>query len=354
MTLRVARASKVIGMPVTQAQCEGVFQRLGLRFTSSPGQITVTPPSWRFDLRIEEDLIEEVIRVVGYRQLPDTPPLAPVTPRVRTETQRGVNDLRHAMAALGFQETITFSFVEERWETELAGNADPIRVLNPIASPLAVMRSSLLGSLVGALQFNLARKATRARLFEVARVYRRSPSAVNHATGVAGVEQPRKLAGLAWGSVDALQWGQKERAVDFFDLKGDVEALLAPRAAVFRPAEHPALHPGRSARIEVDGHAIGFIGELHPRWRQAYELPSAPMLFELELSALLGPRPPDASRPCPGSSPLGATSPSWPVTQVTHDALIEAVKARRPRPGALGAPLRHLPSECAGRRYAPR
>lgn len=326
VTLRVARASKVIGMPVTQAQCEGVFQRLGLRFTSSPGQITVTPPSWRFDLRIEEDLIEEVIRVVGYRQLPDTPPLAPVTPRVRTETQRGVNDLRHAMAALGFQETITFSFVEERWETELAGNADPIRVLNPIASPLAVMRSSLLGSLVGALQFNLARKATRARLFEVARVYRRSGSAVNHATGVAGVEQPLKLAGLAWGSVDALQWGQKERPVDFFDLKGDIESLLSPRVAVFRPAVHPALHPGRSARIEVNGHAIGFIGELHPRWRQAYELPSAPMLFELELSALL-------VRDLPSFAPLPRQQSAWrdiavvAGDEVTHDALIEAVKA---------------------------
>jgi phenylalanyl-tRNA synthetase beta chain len=326
VTLRVARASKVIGMPVTQAQCEGVFQRLGLRFTSSPGQITVTPPSWRFDLRIEEDLIEEVIRVVGYRQLPDTPPLAPVTPRVRTETQRGLNDLRHAMAALGFQETITFSFVEERWETELAGNADPIRVLNPIASPLAVMRSSLLGSLVGALQFNLARKATRARLFEVARVYRRSGSAVNHATGVAGVEQPLKLAGLAWGSVDALQWGQKERPVDFFDLKGDIESLLSPRVAVFRPAVHPALHPGRSARIEVNGHAIGFIGELHPRWRQAYELPSAPMLFELELSALL-------VRDLPSFAPLPRQQSAWrdiavvAGDEVTHDALIEAVKA---------------------------
>ena len=326
VSLRVARASKVIGMPVTQAQCEGVFQRLGLRFTSSPGQITVTPPSWRFDLRIEEDLIEEVIRVVGYRQLPDTPPLAPVTPRVRTETQRGLNDLRHAMAALGFQEAITFSFVEERWETELAGNADPIRVLNPIASPLAVMRSSLLGSLVGALQFNLARKATRARLFEVARVYRRSASAVNHATGVAGVEQPLKLAGLAWGSVDALQWGQKERPVDFFDLKGDIESLLSPRVAVFRPAVHPALHPGRSARIEVNGHAIGFIGELHPRWRQAYELPLAPMLFELELSALL-------VRDLPSFAPLPRQQSAWrdiavvAGDEVTHDALIEAVKA---------------------------
>ena len=326
VTLRVARAAKVIGMPVTQAQCEGVFQRLGLRFTSAPGQITVTPPSWRFDLRIEEDLIEEVIRVIGYRQLPDTPPLAPVTPRLRTETQRSVNDLRHAVAALGYQETISFSFVEERWEADLAGNADPIRVLNPIASPLAVMRSGLLGSLIGVLQFNLARKATRARLFELARVYRRSASAVSHATGVAGVEQPRKLAGLAWGSVDALQWGQKERPVDFFDLKGDVEAMLAPRTAVFVPAEHPALHPGRSAHVEVDGQAIGFVGELHPRWRQAYELPSAPMLFELDVSALL-------ERDLPSFSPLPRQQSAWrdiavvAGETVTHDALIEAVKA---------------------------
>jgi phenylalanyl-tRNA synthetase beta chain len=326
VTLRVERAAKIIGMPVTQAQCEGVMQRLGLRYTGAPGRITVTPPSWRFDLRIEEDLIEEVARVLGYQNLPDTPPMAPVTPRVRSEALRSVNALRHALADLGYLETVNFSFVEERWEHELAGNADPIRVLNPIASPLAVMRSSLLGSLVGVLKFNLARKATRARVFEVARVYRREPSAVNHAVGVAGVAQPLRLAGLAWGAADALQWGRSERNGDFFDLKGDIEALLAPRGAVFKPAQHPALHPGRCASVEVDGRAIGVLGELHPRWRQAYELPSAPMLFELELADLL-------VRDIPAFTPIPKQQSAWrdiaviAGEAVTHDALMQAIAA---------------------------
>ena len=125
------------------------MKRLGFAFTEGEGTITVTPPSWRFDLTIEEDLIEEVIRVHGYDKLPGTAPLAPLTARVRPESQRSVHALRHVLAALDYQETINFSFVELRWEQELAGNADPIRVLNPIAAPLSVMRSSLLGSLIG-------------------------------------------------------------------------------------------------------------------------------------------------------------------------------------------------------------
>ncbi|MFY9509355.1 MAG: phenylalanine--tRNA ligase subunit beta, partial [Rubrivivax sp.] len=166
VTLRVARAAKVIGLPVTQAQCSEVFRRLGMACSEGDGTLTVTPPSWRFDLRIEEDLIEEVVRVIGYDKLPNTPPVAPVTARVRPEARRSTSALQRALAGLDYQETINFSFVEARWETELAGNADPIRVLNPIAAPLAVMRSSLVGSLVAVLRHNLARKAARVRVFE--------------------------------------------------------------------------------------------------------------------------------------------------------------------------------------------
>ncbi len=324
--LRVARAAKVIGMPVTQEQCEGVMTRLGLQSTSEPGVITVTPPSWRFDIRIEEDLIEEVARIVGYRLLPDTPPLAPVTAHVRPEGNRGLSAVRRVLADLGYQETIGFSFVEERWEHELAGNADPIRVLNPIASPLAVMRSSLIGSLVAALQANLARKASRVRMFETGRVFRRDASVPDSIRSVAGVDQPRRVAGLAWGRVDMLQWGSKDRAADFFDMKGDVEALLAPRRAVFVAAEHPALHPGRCARIELEGRAIGFVGELHPRWRQGYDLPSAPMLFELDLEAVL-------ERDVPAFAALPRQQSAYrdiavvAGEQVSHAALMETIGA---------------------------
>ena len=287
VTLRVARAAKVIGMPVTQAQCVEVFRGLGLQCSEGEGTVTVTPPSWRFDLKIEEDLIEEVIRVIGYDKLPSTPPVAPVTARVRTETRRGALAVQQALAALDYQETINFSFVEERWERELAGNAEPIRVLNPIAAPLAVMRSSLLGSLVAVLRHNLARKAGRVRVFELGRVFRRDAAVQDGPLAVAGVHQPMRVAGLAYGPAEPLQWAHKERGIDFFDVKGDLEALFAPRRLTFVADTHPALHPGRCARVELDGRAIGHVGELHPKWRQAYELPQAPVLFELDLGVVL-------------------------------------------------------------------
>ena len=287
VTLRVARASKIIGMPLTQAQCVDALTRLGLSLTQSDGLITVTPPLYRFDLQIEEDLIEEVVRMVGYNNLPHTPPLAPITAKIRPESQRSPFAVRRTVAALGYQETINFSFVEARWEHELAGNANPIKLLNPITSQMSVMRSSLLGSLLQVLKFNLDRKAQRVRVFELGRVFLRDPSVKNTDTTVEGFHQPMRLAGMVCGSADELQWGRKEQGVDFYDVKGDVEALLAPLKPVFEPAEHPAMHPGRCARVMLDGNLIGYIGELHPKWRQAYDLPTAPIMFELELDAVL-------------------------------------------------------------------
>ena len=326
VTLRVARAAKVIGMAVSQAQCAEVFTRLGLAFTQAPGRLTVSPPSWRFDLAIEEDLIEEVIRVIGYDQLPDSAPLAPVTPRIRPESQRSAFAVRRALAALDFQETINFSFVETRWEHELHGNPDPIKVLNPIAAPLAVMRSSLVGSLVQVLRHNLARKTGRVRVFELGRVARRDASVLADDSSVAGVAQPMRVAALAYGPVDDTQWGAKERTVNYFDIKGDLEALLAPRKPVFVPAPVAALHPGRSARVLLDGVDIGMIGELHPRWRQAYELPHAPVLFELDLAAVL-------AQPVPRFEAISRHPSAWrdlalvvPDT-ATHDGLVNALRA---------------------------
>lgn len=326
VTLRVARAAKILGIPVTQAECVQVMQRLGFAFTEGEGTLTVTPPSWRHDIQIEEDLIEEVIRVLGLHRLDDAAPLGPVVPRVLPERVRPLSLLRRQLVDLDYQETINFSFVEERWERELAGNTDPVRVLNPIAAPLSVMRSSLMGSLVAVLRHNLAHRAPRVRLFETGRVFLRDASATDGALEVAGLRQPRRVAGLAYGPVDGLQWGGKDRQVDFFDVKGDVEALLAPRRATFVAAEHPALHPGRSARVELDGQPIGWVGELHPRWRQGYELPQAPVLFELDLDALLQ-RPVPAAKTLP-RHPAALRDLAVVVGEgVTHDALMAAVAA---------------------------
>ena len=285
--LRVARASRVIGMPVTAAQCLDAFKRLGLPAQELSGTITVTPPAYRFDLNLEEDLIEEVIRLIGFNNLPTTAPIAPVEPKVRSESQQSRFAVRRTLAGLGYTETINFSFVEERWERDLAGNANAIKLLNPIASQLNVMRSSLLGSLLQVLKFNLDRKADRVRVFELGRVFLRDASVKSSDSTVDGIHQPMRLAGLAAGSASALQWSRKDQPVDFYDVKGDVEALLNPQEPVFEPSDHPAMHPGRCAKVLLNGVAIGFVGELHPQWRQAFELSSAPVMFELELDAVL-------------------------------------------------------------------
>jgi len=287
VTLRVARAIKVIGMPLTQAQCTHALTGLGLPVAEGDGVLSVTPPSYRFDLQIEEDLIEEVARMVGYDNLPHTPPQAPIVAKIRPESERGAFAVRRAVAALGYQETINFSFVEARWEHDLAGNTNPIKLLNPIASQLSVMRSSLLGSLLQVLKFNQDRKAPRVRIFEVGRVFLRDASIQSTDTTVQGFDQPMRLAGLATGSRDASTWGAKDHPVDFFDVKGDIEALLSPIKPTFVAGVHPAMHPGRSAQVLVAGISIGWVGELHPKWRQSYELTQAPVLFELALAAVL-------------------------------------------------------------------
>jgi phenylalanyl-tRNA synthetase beta chain len=326
VTLRVARAVKVIGMPLTQVQCVDALKRLGLPVTQGEGTVTVTPPSYRFDLQIEEDLIEEVARMVGYNNLPHTPPLAPITAKIRAEAQRSPFAVRRALAAMGYQETINFSFVEERWEHELAGNPNPIKLLNPIASQMSVMRSSLIGSLLQVLRFNAARKAPRVRVFELGRVFLRDASVKSTDSTVEGFDQPMRIAGLVGGSADALQWGRKEQGVDFFDAKGDVEALLAPLKVEFAPGTHPAMHPGRCAQVVLDGKVIGHVGELHPKWRQSYELATAPVVFELALDAVL-------ARPVPEFKPVAkfqAVQRDIAVVvadSVTHAALMAAVWA---------------------------
>ena len=326
VSLRSARAAKVIGMPLTQAQCVDALKRLGLPLSQAEGVVTVTPPPYRFDLQIEEDLIEEVARMVGYNNLPNTPPLAPITAKIRDEAERSPFAVRRSLAALGYQETINFSFVEERWEHDLAGNPNPIKLLNPISSQMSVMRSSLLGSLLQVLKFNLDRKAERVRVFELGRVFLRDVSVENSDTTVEGFRQPMRVAGLAAGSANALQWGRKEQGADFFDVKGDVEALLAPAKPVFAPAEHPAMHPGRCASVMLNGAAIGFVGELHPKWCQAYDLPSAPLLFELDLDAVME-RTVPAAKAVSKHQPVQRDIAVLVAEQVTHAALMRAIWA---------------------------
>ena len=286
VTMRVSRASRIIGVPVAAEDVIDVFTRLRLDFTQDGDVFTVQPPTYRFDIEIEEDLIEEVARIHGFEKIPARPPVAPSRMRGTDETHRSIHDIRHRIAGRDYAETVSFGFVDASWEADFAGNEAPIKLLNPIASQLSVMRSGLIGSLIEVLRHNLNRRADRVRIFEVGRVFLRDASVAAGEMSIAGIAQPVKLGALAYGMVADEQWAEAGRPVDYFDVKGDLEALFAPRVARFVRAEHPAFHPGRSARIELDGKAVGWLGELHPRWQQKYELPRAPVLFEVDVEAL--------------------------------------------------------------------
>ncbi|WP_151634050.1 phenylalanine--tRNA ligase subunit beta [Noviherbaspirillum aerium] len=286
VTVRTARAAKVIGVPVNDEQIADIFTRLGLQFTQEQGAFTVTPPSYRFDIEIEEDLIEEIARVYGFENIPALPPVAANTMRIAPENTRSLFAIRRQLADADYQEVVNFSFVEESWEADFAGNSNPIRLLNPIASQMSVMRSTLVASLVANVRYNLNRKLNRVRAFEIGAVYLRADTTQDGALSVAGYEQPKRVAAIAYGPVAEEQWGLPTRNVDYFDVKADLEALFAPRELRFAKAAHPALHPGRSAKVLLGDQVVGFIGELHPRWQQKYDLPLAPVVYEVDAAAL--------------------------------------------------------------------
>ena len=284
--MRPSRCVKLVGIDIPQDFMAQAFTRLGFEFTRDGEDFVVTSPTYRFDIEIEEDLIEEVARLFGYEKLPDRLPKAAATMLSPAEESRSKHDLRRALVSRGYQELINFSFVEEKWEKDFAGNDAPIRLLNPIASQLSVMRTQLIAGLVDILRFNLNRKCEDVRVFELGRVFYPDETVQDGPFSVKGVRQPNHIAGLAYGDAHCAQWGEAARNVDFFDVKGDVEALIAPLAATFEAAQFPGLHPGRSARILIDGKAVGFIGELHPKICHDYDLPKAAVVFELDVAAL--------------------------------------------------------------------
>lgn len=286
--LRTARARKVLGITLDDAAIQSLLERVHLKVERDGEDFVVTPPSWRFDIEIEVDLVEELARLHGYDNIPAVAPQGSLMMAPSSEHRRPVWDVRHLLAGRGYQEVVNFAFVEEAWERDFCANEDPIRLANPIASQLSVMRSSLIAGLVGNLSTNRKRQIDRVRVFEVARVFQRKADG----EPVAGFHQSMRVAGLAAGTAQPEQWGERGRAVDFFDVKADVEALFAPRQLSFETLSHPALHPGRAANVLLDGHSVGVVGELHPVWVQRYDLGSAPVVFELELDAALQARMP--------------------------------------------------------------
>lgn len=277
--IRLARLEKMLGVSVPEGQVETILQHLGLNPVKSAEGFTVTAPSFRFDIEIEADLVEEVGRVFGYENIPDDHTSGRLKMSALPETKRPRFAVYNEMAARGYQEAVSYAFVDEQWEQDFAANSNPIRLQNPLAAQYAVMRSTLIGGLVEILQNNLNRKQNRVRVFEIARVFDKDSDGQ--------FLQKERIGGLWYGSVVPEQWGEKARPADFYDIKSDVENLLKGKAVSFVKAKHPALHPGRTANIVSDGVVIGFVGELHPKWLQKYDLPQAALVFEIDMDAVL-------------------------------------------------------------------
>lgn len=277
VSVRTARVAQILGVDISTARIGEILRGLGLQPEATADGFTVRSPSFRFDIEIEADLIEEIARVHGYENIPSDHTSGKLAMLALPETRRSRAAIYRKMAERGFQEVVSYAFVNEDWERDFAANPSPVRLQNPLAAQYSVMRSTLIGGLIEILQNNLNRKQSRVRVFEIARIFRDETP-----TG-----QPERLGALVYGSALPEQWGVAARAADFYDLKADVESLLAGKTAEFVRTEHPALHPGRSAEIRVDGTAVGFIGELHPQWLQKYDLPQAALVFELDMAAVL-------------------------------------------------------------------
>jgi phenylalanyl-tRNA synthetase beta chain len=276
--LREKRVQRILGINLNKNKMTELLQRLQFDFSIKNEIFHVIPPTYRFDLVIEEDLIEEIARIYGYNHIPANLPRVSLNILPEPETVRTTAQLRRIFVARDYQEVINYAFVDAEWEENLANNTTPVMLKNPISSQMDAMRSSLAGGLISNLQFNLNRKQTRVRLFEIGSCFMREDGAY---------AQSEKLAGLCYGDVVAEQWDLPERKVDFYDAKADIEALFWPEIISFEGTSHPAIHPGKSAQIRLGEKIAGWLGELHPRWQQKADLPKSVVLFELDLDSLM-------------------------------------------------------------------
>ncbi len=283
ITLRRARITRVLGITIEDAEVERILRALGMGVTAAGDGWQVTAPSRRFDIAIEEDLIEELARIHGYEQIPTTLPGGAARVAMPTETQLDVVSVRRQLIARDLQETLNFAFVDDALLTQWQLRESLVPLANPLSAELAVMRPALLPGLVATLGRNAARQLARVRLFEVGRVFAQQDGEGQPAP----LETPRVAAAVC-GDAQAVQWGLPTRKVDFHDLKGDLESLAAASGAVleFRPSQRPFGHPARSAEIHRDGVAIGWIGQIHPRLAKAMDIEVDVYAFELDLEPL--------------------------------------------------------------------
>jgi phenylalanyl-tRNA synthetase beta chain len=281
----------VLGVDIADAVGARIVRALGLAVGADADGGRVTPPSRRFDLAIEEGLIEEVARIHGYDAIPATLPGGATRIASPSETRIDDGSVRRQLAARDCLETINYAFVDASLLATWSADDDAVPLANPLSAELGVMRTQLLPGLVATLARNAARQQPRVRLFELGKVFA--------ADGASAPRETLRVAAAASGDAAAEQWGVPARGIDFHDLKGDLESLAALSGAVleYRPSQSPWGHPGRSADVFRDGTQLGWIGQLHPRLQQALDLDVDVIAFELDLELLL-------VRPLPKARPL--------------------------------------------------
>ena len=280
ITLRAKSVEQMLGLVIAPAEIEQLLSALGLGIASAgEGQWTVEVPSHRFDISLEVDLIEELARLYGYNRLPVRYPQARLAPQPKAEARAHLPELRRLLVARGYQEAVTYSFIDPKQFELFNPGVEPLLLANPISNDMAAMRSSLWPGLVKALSHNLNRQQDRVRMFE---------SGLRFVGQLDGLKQEPMLAGVVCGSRLPEGWAQGRDAVDFFDVKADVEAVLGFAGALsdftFAPGSHPALHPGQTARIEREGRLVGFVGAIHPELSKTLGLDRPVFVFELLLA----------------------------------------------------------------------
>ena len=288
ITLVEANIEKMLGLTIEASEVEEILVRLGMNVSKVEGGWKVIAPSYRFDMAIEADLIEELARIYGYNRLPVRTPMAATPLLPVPENELAMKDVRRQLVGRGYQEAITYSFVEPGVQKLLDPEVAPLALANPISADLSVMRTNLWAGLVQTAVHNIKRQQPRVRLFETGLSFVPQPGKDPSNLDESLVQDP-KLAMLLTGSRTEQSWSEGEQGVDFFDLKGDFESLIARTGSQARytyvPAEHPALQPGQTASIELDGVAVGWIGALHPNLAKPLGLKQAVYLLEISLKA---------------------------------------------------------------------
>ena len=275
--LHTEKVVQVLGLIISKNDIKKTLNSLEFTIEESDEVFLVTPPSYRFDINIEEDLIEEVIRIYGFDKIKATPPTTNIEMLGLDSKRRSPFSIKSSMAALGYNEIVSYSFIQESVEKEFHENNNLIKLDNPIASQMSVMRSKLWGSHIDALNFNINRGQNQIRLFEVASIYEKLSD---------GYKERQILSGVLYGSAYPEQWGIKSKKIDFYEVKGDLETI-SDNEIVFKKNKAPgALHPGISSSILKNGKSIGWVGQLHPKWKQHYDIKENVFLFEIDLESI--------------------------------------------------------------------